>query len=151
MRFMGLLKADASSEAGEMPSPELMENMGKLMEEITRAGVLLATDGLTPSSQGKRVRLEDGKVSVIDGPFTESKELIASYAIFETKTMDEAVEWTTRFLKVLGTGECEIRPIMEFTDFPADVFPPEEVAKEAAVREEMERNAARRQPGSSVG
>lgn len=117
MRFIGLLKADASSEAGTPPSPELLERMGKFIAEVSQAGVLVATDGLKPSSHGKRVRLENGKVSVIDGPFTESKELIASYAIFDTKTIAEAVEWTTRFLKVLGEGECEIRPIFEASDF----------------------------------
>jgi hypothetical protein len=121
MRFMGLLKADKHSEAGAPPSKELMEKMGKFMEEITKAGVLLATDGLQPSSQGKRVRLSGGQVTVTDGPFTESKELVASYALFEVKSMAEAVEWTTRFLKVLGEGECEIRPLFEASDFaPGD-------------------------------
>jgi hypothetical protein len=142
MRFIGLLKADESSERGDMPTPELMENMGKFMEDVTQAGVLLATDGLKPSSSGKRVKVEGGKVTVIDGPFTESKELIASYALFETKTIDEAVEWTTRFLKVIGSGECEIRPIWEFTDFPPELFPPEEVEKERAMRDEWAKRAS---------
>lgn len=141
MRFIGFLKADESTEAGEMPSQDLMQRMGVFMEEVTKAGVLLATDGLKPSSFGKRVVLDDGKISVIDGPFTESKELIASYAIFETKTIDEAVEWTSRFLKVLGKGQCEIRPIWEFTDFPEELFPPEEVEKERAMREEWAKRA----------
>jgi hypothetical protein len=140
-KYLGLLHADASSEAGALPDPELMVTMGTFMEEVVAAGVLLATDGLLPSSAGKRVIAEDGAVHVVDGPFTESKELIASYALFQCKDIDEAVYWTTRFLKVLGTGTCEIRPIMEFTDFPADVFPPEEVAKEAAMREQMARNS----------
>ncbi len=144
MRFMGLLKADKHSEAGAPPSKELMERMGTFMEEITKAGVLLATDGLQPSSKGTRVRLSGGKVTVIDGPFTESKELIASYAMFEVKSMAEAVEWTTRFLKVLGEGECEIRPLFEASDFPPESFPPEEAAREEATREEMRRNAAKR-------
>jgi hypothetical protein len=144
MRFMGLLKADKHSEAGVPPSKELMEKMGKFMEEITKAGVLLATDGLQPSSKGKRVRLSGGKVTVTDGPFTESKELIASYALFEVKSMAEAVEWTTRFLKVLGEGECEIRPLFEASDFPPESFPPEEAAREEATRKEMQRNAAKR-------
>jgi hypothetical protein len=117
MRFLGLLKADKDSEAGAPPSPELMQRMGTFIEEITKAGVLVSTDGLQPSSKGKRVRLSGGKVTVTDGPFTESKELIASYALLETKSMAEAVEWTTRFLKVLGQGECEIRPIFEASDF----------------------------------
>ena len=82
-----------------------------LIEHI-KAGVLEATDGLTPSAYGKRVKLENGKATVIDGPFTESKELVASYAILNTKTIEEAVYWTTRFLEVLGGGECEVRPII---------------------------------------
>ena len=144
MRFMGLLKADKESEAGAPPSKELMERMGKFVEEITRAGVLLATDGLQPSSKGARVRLSEGKVTVTDGPFTESKELIASYALFEVKSMAEAIEWTTRFLKVLGRGECEIRPLFEASDFPPEVFAPEQAAHEEAVRREMKWNAAKR-------
>jgi hypothetical protein len=118
MRILGLLKADQHSEAGAPPSKELMEEMGRFMEEVTKAGVLLASDGLHPSSKGARVRLADGKVTVTDGPFTESKELIASYAMFQVKSMDEAVAWTTRFLKVLGSGECELRPVFEASDFP---------------------------------
>jgi len=117
MRILGFLKADAESEAGTLPSPEMMQKMGKFVEEVRKAGVLVATDGLKPSSQGKRVRLSEGKVTVIDGPFTESKELIASYALFEVKSMDEAVEWTTRFLKVLGKGEGELRPLYGQGDF----------------------------------
>src|SRR5262249_29822218 len=126
MRVMGLLKADKHSEAGVPPSKELLEKMGKFMEEVTKAGVLLAADGLQPSSKGKRVRLSGGKVTVTDGPFTESKELIASYALLEVKSMAEAIEWTTRFLKVLGEGECEIRPLFEASDFGPESFPPEQ-------------------------
>jgi hypothetical protein len=143
MRLLGLLKADAASEAGEMPSAELITKMGDFMEEVTKAGILLATDGLKPSAEGKRVRLSGGKVTVIDGPFTESKELVASYALFEVKSFDEAIYWTTRFLQVLGEGEVEIRPIFEASDFPPDIFPPEEVAREDAWRGEMERKAER--------
>ena len=117
MRILGLLKADAQSEAGLPPSPELIAKVGAFMEEVAKAGVLIGGDGLKPSSAGKRVKLENGKVTVIDGPFTESKELIASYALFEVETMDEAVEWTRRFLEVLGGGESELRPIFEETDF----------------------------------
>jgi hypothetical protein len=144
MRFLGLLRADECSEAGAPPNKELMERMGKFVEEVTKAGVLLATDGLQPSSKGARVKLSDGKISVTDGPFTESKEIVASYAIFNVKSMDEAIMWTTRFLQVLGKGECEIRPIMEFTDFPADMYPPEEAAHETLVREQMQQNTLKR-------
>jgi hypothetical protein len=114
---MGLLRADKHSEAGAPPSKELMEEMGKFIEGIAKAGVLVASDGLQPTSKGARVRLADGKVTVTDGPFTESKELIASYALFEVKSMAEAIDWTTRFLRVLGEGECELRPLFEASDF----------------------------------
>src|SRR5262245_55620817 len=117
MRFLGLLRADAESEAGTPPSRELMARMGTYIEEVMKAGVLLATDGLHPSAKGARIRVDNGKVTVTDGPFTESKELVASYAILQTKSKEEAIEWTTRFLKVLGTGECEIRQIYEPSDF----------------------------------
>ena len=132
MRYLGLLKVDAESEAGSPPSPELIERMGGFMEEVARAGVLLAADGLLPTSYGKRVRLKDGKVSVIDGPFTESKELVASYALFETKTIEEAVEWTTRFLQVIGEGECEVRPIFDASNFPSEDVAAEDSEKEPA-------------------
>jgi hypothetical protein len=143
-KYLVLVRADEQSEAEAMPDPELMVRMGVLMEEGVRTGVLLATDGLKASKYGKRVTAQDGSTRVIDGPFTESKELIASYALLQCKDIDEAVYWTKRFLDVVGTGTCEIRPIFEFDDFPADVFPPEEVAREAALREEMARNADKR-------
>jgi hypothetical protein len=143
MRILGLLKADEHSEAGAPPSPELLEKMGKFVEEVTKAGVLLATDGLKPSSKGARVKLSNGKVTVTDGPFTETKELVASYALFEVKTMAESIEWTTRFLNVLGEGECELRPILEASDFAPEIFSPEQAAQEAATREEMQRNAVK--------
>jgi hypothetical protein len=141
MRILGLLKADASSERGDMPSAELVARMGTFMEEVSKTGIMLATDGLKPSSEGKRIHMSNGKISVIDGPFTESKELVASYALFQVKDWDEAVYWCTRFLEVLGEGEVELRPIFEPSDFPADIFPPEEAAKEDAWRQQMERNA----------
>jgi hypothetical protein len=143
MRIIGLLKADKHSEAGAPPSKELLEKMGKFIEEITKAGVMLATDGLQPSSKGARVKLSGGKVTVTDGPFTESKELVASYALFQVKTMAEAIEWTTRFLKVLGEGECELRPIFEASDFAPEIFSPEQSARDDDVREEMKRNAVK--------
>jgi hypothetical protein len=113
MRFMGVLKADRDSEAGVPPGPELMARCGQFMEEISRAGVLLATDGLHPSSKATRVRVAHGKAHVTDGPFAETKELIASYALLEVKSRAEAVEWTTRFLKVLGGGECMVYQVQE--------------------------------------
>jgi hypothetical protein len=113
MKILGMLRADAESEAGAPPSPELMEKMGAFVGEAMQAGVLVGGDGLLPTKHGKRMRLKDGKLTVTDGPFTESKELIASYALFEVKSMDEALHWTKRFLEVIGEGECELRPIFE--------------------------------------
>jgi hypothetical protein len=138
-----MLKADASSEAGAPPSKDVIERMGGVIEEVTKAGVLVASDGLHPSKKGKRVRLQNGKVTVIDGPFTESKELVASYALFQVKSMDEAVHWTARFLQVLGKGECELRPIFEPEDFSPEVFSPEERKREEATRARMRKNAAK--------
>jgi hypothetical protein len=137
-----MLKADASSEAGAPPSKDLIERMGAFIEEVAKAGVLIDSNGLHPSKKGKRVRLADGKMTVVDGPFTESKELVASYAFFQVKSMDEAVHWTTRFLEVLGKGECELRPIFEPEDFSPEVFSPEERKREEAARARIRTNAA---------
>jgi hypothetical protein len=144
MQILGMLKATRESEAGAPPSKELIERMGAFVEEVTKAGVMLSTNGLHPSARGKRVRMSNGKVTVIDGPFTESKELVASYALFQVKSMDEAVYWTKRFLEVLGQGECELRPIFEPEDFSAEVFTPDERAREGATREQMKKNASKR-------
>jgi hypothetical protein len=141
MKILGLLKADEHSEAGEIGDPALFERMGTFIQEVVQAGVLLSTDGLTPSSQGKRIKYANGKATVIDGPFTESKELVASYGLFQVKDWDEAVYWSTRFLEVLGEGEVELRPIFEANDLPDDVFSPEAKAQEAAWREQMEKGA----------
>lgn len=143
MKIMGLLKADTESEAGTPPTKDLMERMGAFVGEMAGAGVLLGGDGLQPTVKGKRVKLVNGKFTVIDGPFTESKELIASYALFQVKTMDEAVHWTKRFLEVLGKGECELRPIFEAEDFSEEVFTPEERKKEEQTRARMKRNTGR--------
>jgi hypothetical protein len=142
MRILGMLRADESSEAGAPPSLDLIERMGNFIEEVSKTGILLATDGLHPSAKGKRVKLEDGQVTVIDGPFTESKELVASYALFQVDSWDDAVYWTTRFLEVLGKGECELRPIFEATDFSTDIFPPELREQEERTRERIANNAA---------
>lgn len=141
MKIMGMLRADADSEASAPPSKELIERMGAFVAEMANAGVMLGGDGLQPTVKGKRVKLASGKFTVLDGPFTESKELIASYALFQVKTMEEAVHWTKRFLEVLGKGECELRPIIEAEDFSEEVFTPEARAKEDATREKMKRNA----------
>jgi hypothetical protein len=107
MRFMTLYKPGKESDTP--PSQQEMADMGQLIEEMAKAGVLIATDGLQPSSKGARVRLSGGKFTVIDGPFTETKELIAGYAIIQAKSKEEAIELTKRFLKVVGEGESEIR------------------------------------------
>ena len=142
MKILGLLKADADSEAGAPPTQELIERMGTFIEEVVQAGILLSTDGLTPSSQGKRVKYAHGKATVVDGPFTESKELVASYALFQVKDWDDAIHWSTRFLEVLGGGEVELRPIFDPADFSTDVFTQEARAQEAGWREQMEKNAS---------
>jgi hypothetical protein len=107
IRFMTLYKP--GKEATASPSNELFAEMGKLIQEMAKAGVLLATDGLQPSSKGARVRISGGKFTVTDGPFAEAKELIAGYAIVEVKAKEEAIGWAKRFLKVMGEGESEIR------------------------------------------
>ena len=142
MKILGLTRADAASEAGEMGDPAMFEAMGKLMEEVTAAGVMLSSDGLKPTSFGKRIKYENGKSTITDGPFTESKELVASYALFQVDDWDQAIYWTTRFLEVLGSGEVELRPLYEASDFPEDLFPPEAQAAEEAMREQWQRNSA---------
>ena len=113
-RFLSMIRIDENNTPEGGPSPELMQRMGELIEEITKAGVMLQTEGLTPSAQGKRVHYSGGELSVTDGPFTESKEVVGGYAIMQCKDMDEAVEWTKRFLKVheeFWTVTCEVREI----------------------------------------
>lgn len=110
MRFLGYTLADPATPIPP-PSPELMDEMGKLAEEATKAGVLLATGGLAPVEEAIKVRLKDGKFTVLDGPFTEAKELIGGWALLETRDRDEAVEWTKRFLSIVGEGESTIRQV----------------------------------------
>lgn len=114
MRFLSMIRVKENS--GLVPSEQLMSDMGKLMEELTRSGVLLDTAGLRPTSEGKRVRLSHGKLSTVDGPFTETKEVIGGYAMIKADSMDEAIELTRRFLKVHGDEwdiECEVRQLEE--------------------------------------
>src|SRR5438132_14309790 len=115
MRFMVLVKANQDSEAGVMPSQELLAAMGKYNEQLVKAGVMLAGEGLRPSSKGARVRFDGKKRTVIDGPFAEAKELVAGYWIWQCRTMEEAVEWLKRAPD--GMGEVEIRQIQELEDF----------------------------------
>lgn len=114
MRFLAIYR---SKETGIPPSPENMAAMGKLIEEMAKAGVLLATEGCQHSSKGARVRITDGKFSVTDGPFTETKEIVGGFALFQVKSKEEAIEWTKRFLTLCGEGESEIREIYEAPAF----------------------------------
>jgi hypothetical protein len=116
MRIMVMVKANKDSEAGVMPSPKLLAAMGKFNQELIQAGVMLAGDGLHPSSKGKRVRFSGQQRTVIDGPFTETKELVGGYWIWQVRSMDEAVEWLKRAPFDRET-EVEIRPVMELADF----------------------------------
>jgi len=141
MRFLVLGKATKDSEAGVIPDPELVLEMGKFNEELVKAGVLLAAEGLHPSSKGVRVRYSDGKATVIDGPFAETKELVAGFMIWQVRSKEEAIEWIKRAPAPFGddqVSEIEIRQVFETSDFPADVFPAEEVAREVALRGELE-------------
>ncbi|MEU1051071.1 YciI family protein [Streptomyces sp. NPDC005876] len=115
-RFLSLVRVNETDAPAEGPSPELMRRMGELLEEMTKAGVLLDTAGLTPTAQGTRVHYDGGRVSVTDGPFTESKEVIGGYALMQAKDRAEALEWTKRFLLVHEehwTITCELREVVE--------------------------------------
>jgi len=139
MRVMVFVKASKESEAGMLPDPKIFEAMGKYNEELVKAGVMLAGEGLAPSSKGKRVRFDGDQRTVIDGPFAETKELVAGFWIWKVKSMDEAVEWLKR--APFGGGvEIEIRPIMEFADF-GDALPPELIEHEKSLRTATEQLA----------
>ena len=142
MRVMVMVKATKNSEAGVMPSEKLLAEMGAFNEELVRAGVLLAGDGLHPSRRGKRVRFSGGKKSVIHGPFAETTELVAGYWIWQVKSMEEAVEWVRRCPDPMPgeESEIEIRPIFEAEDFGPELTP-ELRAQEAHLRAEVERQS----------
>ena len=140
MRVMVIVKATKNSEAGIMPSEKLLAEMGKYNEELVKAGVMLAGEGLHPSSKGKRVTFSGGKKSVLDGPFAETKELIAGFWLWQVKSMDEALEWARRCPDPMPgeEGVLEIRPVFEAEDFGAE-FTPELRAQEDRLRAEVER------------
>jgi hypothetical protein len=115
MKFLSVYK---TAETGKLPTPEEMAAMGKLVEEGFRSGYLLATEGCLPSANGARIRIANGAVTVVDGPFTESKELIAGFAILQANSKEEAIELTKKFLNVAGDGECELRQIFDPTTQP---------------------------------
>ena len=122
MRVMVIVKANKESEAGVLPDTEILTKMEKYNEQLVKAGIMLAADGLQPSSKGKRVRFSGDKRTVIDGPFTETKELIAGYWLWQVRSMDEAVEWLKRAPFDGGT-EIEIRPAYEMADFGENLTP----------------------------
>jgi hypothetical protein len=137
MRVMVIVKASKESEAGVLPDQKILTEMGKFNEELVKAGVMLAGEGLHPSSKGKRVRFSGAQRTVIDGPFTEAKELIAGFWLWQVKSMDEAVEWLKRAPFDGGT-EVEIRPLFEAADFGAE-FTPELREQEERIRAQIEK------------
>ena len=135
MRVMVIVKASQESEAGQMPTTELLAAMGKYNEELVKAGIMKAGDGLHPSSKGKRVRFSGRERTVVDGPFTETKELISGFWIWQVKSMDEAVEWLKQ-APFDGGAEVEIRPFFEAEDFGKE-FTPELRDQEDRLRRQM--------------
>ena len=143
MRFMVIIKADKNTEAGALPGTELLAAMGKYNEELARAGVLLAGEGLQPSSKGARVLFSGDTRTVVDGPFTETKELIAGFWIFQVRSREEAIEWVKRCPNPLeGDAVIEIRQIFEAEDFGPE-FTPELREQEARIMAEAAANARR--------
>jgi hypothetical protein len=142
MRVMVMVKATNDSEAGIMPSTELLEAMGKYNEELVNAGIMKAGEGLHPSAKGKRVAFDGPNRTVTDGPFAETKELVAGFWLWEVKDMDEAVEWVKRCPNPMpGPSEIEIRPIFEAEDFGAE-FTPELREQEDRLRAQLETQAS---------
>jgi len=140
MRVMVFIKGDEESEAGVLPDEKFVAEMMQYNEELVKAGVMLAAEGLYPSSKGVRVKFSGEKATVIDGPFTEAKELIAGFWLWQVKSMDEAIEWVKRCPSPAGAqeGEIEIRPVFESSDFVAEVK-----EHEADLRAQSEANAKR--------
>src|ERR1051325_11265590 len=135
MRVMVIVKANKDSEAGALPDEKILTEMGKYNEALVKAGVMLGAEGLRPSSKGVRVRFSGSKQTVIDGPFTETKELIAGFWLWQVKSMEEAIEWLKR--SPFQEGEVEIRPVFEAEDFGAELTP-ELREQEARLRAEIE-------------
>ena len=123
MRYLVMHKSNEDNEAGVPPSKQLIEEMGKLMEETAKSGVLLAGEGVHASSKGARVSFSGGTRTVTDGPFAEAKELIAGFAILDVPSKAEAIEWATRFAKIIGDVEIEIRQVVEQADFGPELAP----------------------------
>lgn len=144
MKVMVMVKATKNSEAGVMPTEQQLTEMGAFNEQLVKAGVILAGDGLHPSVKGKRMRFSGGKKTVIDGPFAETKELLAGYWIWQVRSMDEALEWARRCPDPMPgeVSELELRPLFEAEDF-GDAMTPELRAQEEALRAETEKRQGR--------
>jgi hypothetical protein len=141
MRFIVMVKATKGSEAGEMPTTELLAAMGKYNEELVKAGIMLAGEGLHPSSKGARIRFSGSKRSVIDGPFAETKELVAGFWIWQVRSLDEAIEWVKRCPNPMNEeSDIEIRQIFEAEDF-GEAFTPELREQEERIRAEAEKRS----------
>jgi hypothetical protein len=139
MKVMVMVKATTDSEAGVMPSQQLLTDMGKFNEELVKAGIMLAGEGLHPSSKGVRVKFSGANRSVIDGPFTETKELVAGYWIWQVQSMEEAISWVKRCPNPMPSeSEIEIRPLFDMADF-GDEFTPELREQEERIRAEAEK------------
>ena len=140
MKVMVMVKATKNSEAGMMPSEKLMTDMGKFNEELVKAGIMLAGEGLHPSKKGKRIRFGSGKKTTIDGPFAETKELVAGFWMWQVKSMEEAVEWARRCPDPMPgeESELEIRPVFTEEDF-GEAYTPEVKATEDRLRAEIEK------------
>ena len=151
MRFMVIVKANKDSEAGVLPDQKLLADMGKFNEELVKAGVMLAGEGLQPSSKGARVRFSGSKRTVIDGPFSETKELIAGYWLFQTRSLEEAIEWVKRCPNPMPgkDSEIEIRQVFEPDDFGAE-FTPELRQQEERILRQANENAKRASSGAEA-
>ena len=140
MRFMVMVKATKDSEAGAMPSQELLTAMGKFNEELVKAGIMLAGEGLQPSSKGARVQFDGTKRNVVDGPFTETKELVAGFWLWQVKSLEEAIEWVKRCPNPMpGPSEIEIRQVYDMEDF-AEALTPEMREQAARQQAQMDKN-----------
>jgi hypothetical protein len=145
MRFMILVKASADSEAGVLPSKELVAAMGKFNQEMATAGVMLAGEGLHPTSKGVRIKFSGKKPVVTDGPFAETKELLAGFWLIQAKSKQDAIEWASRAPFGGGT-EIELRQVFEASDFPPEILPPRAAAREQALRDKLQKKTRARRP-----
>jgi len=142
MRFMVMVRATKSSESGALPDQTLLADMGRYNEELLKAGVMLAGEGLHPTSKGARISYGRGKPTVTDGPFLGAKDLVAGFWLIQVKSKQEAIDWASR--APFGEGaEVEIRQVFEASDFPPELFSAEDAAREQALRDELQRKAAK--------